>query len=220
MFPLFLRGPAVDNGANTLSRVKRTADIRLSAADLTANSAYVASSGAGTGVRAQQGRNSGKIYFEFSSGTAGTVAGNPIQYGVCTAAAVIGTNPTDAAYIQNFSSFLRIECNGSNFGAANLASLPSTSGIIGVAIDFSAALIWLKSYNSSGTVAKQWNVGLNGDPAAGSGGVSIAGLTSATLYPFIAMRTSASGGAAGFIGTFNPTSTVVNSPPSGFTAGW
>lgn len=222
MLPFLMRGPAVDNGANTFSRVKRTADIRLSNADLTATSAYVSSTGVGTGVRGQKSRNSGKVYFEFSTGTAGTIAGNPIEYGVCTAAAVLGQDPTDAAYIENFSAFMQIGCNGSNFGRpAAFCSLPTTSSIVGIAIDFGAKLFWAKSFSSTGNaVGRQWNITLNGDPAAGTGGVDISVLSSTTLYPFIGMRTSANGGAAGFIGTFNPTSTVVNAAPSGFTAGW
>lgn len=216
-------GPCTeDTAVNAFSQCHRTPDVTLSNAKLTAGSAYVRAGGVGTGVRGIIGRSSGKLYFEFATGTAGDVAGNPIQYGLCTSAATLGSGPTDAAYIENFGAVMRCECNGTAYGQpAAFCGLPTTSGIVGVAIDFSAALIWLKSYNSSGNaVGKQWNITLNGDPATGAGGIDVSVLSSATLYPFIGMRNSLSGGAAGFIGTFNPTSSVVHSAPSGFTAGW
>lgn len=222
-FPCGLFGKCQeDTTANVLSKCNRTVYAGLSTSKLTASALIVLSSGVGTGIRGIIGRNSGKRYFEFSTGTAGAVAGNPIQYGVCTAAATLGSGPADAAYIENIGAVMRCVVANTGFGQAGaFCSLPTTSGIVGVAIDFGSSLIWLKSYNSSGNaVGQQWNVALNGDPAAGTGGITLAGLSSGTLYPFIGMRTSATGGAAGTMGTFNPTSSVVHTAPSGFTAGW
>jgi hypothetical protein len=202
-------------------KCSRTAGVGLSNNQLTANAVVVTSAVIGNGARVLKGNNTGKIYFEFTVGSAGSVAGNPMQFGLCTAAATLGTDPTDAAFIENTGAEMQCACNGTAHGLSGVLVGMKPTNTIGIAIDFGGKLFWAIDYDTTGNaIGRQWNLALNGNPATGSNGIDVSVLSSATLYPFIGIRGSLSGGSAGTMGTFNPTSSVIHAAPSGFTAGW
>lgn len=206
-----------------------TSAVTLSNGGFTATAAT--NSGVGEGARGAIGLSSGRFYFEITAGAAMTSA-KTVFMGIATPGAAIASSQQltsgivansggfnyalafGGAAIGNTSASTVIVLNGTL--AANAAGATVAAGhVIGVAVDLSAGLVWFRNLSQTGT-AGQWNLNLNGNPAAGTGGISIAGMGFSTFFPVIA----ATNGTTGALGTLNAgASAFVGGVPAGF-AGW
>lgn len=155
-------------------------------------------------VRAVQAQSTGKWYFEISGSISQTT--DYIGGIVATASALpISVNVVNNA--TGIDGLQRLWVNNTNplgTGALGTATVP-----LFVAADLGAKLIWFKLPGSAG-----WNGSGTADPAAGTGGVSIAAL-SGPFAPFSTVilggdHVTANFGASAFSGIV----------PSGYTAGW
>lgn len=152
-------------------------------------------------------QSTGKFYFEFPSMTGSqgsdayglSILGKPFQYQI-SATGCVGVNGFGVPYANGTSP-----TGGGGIGMTFAAGM-------GLAIDFGAGLWWV--YNS-GLSGSHWSN--NGNPATGTGGWSLNGLTG-PLVPYCAFFAAGSG--QGCTANFGATSFTVGSCPSGFTAGW
>jgi hypothetical protein len=176
-------------------------NITLSNANLTATTPGVASGA----VRGTKSLSSGKYYWEY---VINSIFSNQMSMGVASASAVLSSvNNTgiQASYVQRSGNIYA----NSNISLASLGPR-AVNDAIGIAVDFTAALIWFRvapvgNWNNSGTA----------NPATGVGGFSISALTGA-LYPLISFpgigveAITMNSGASAFSGAV----------PSGFTSGF
>jgi hypothetical protein len=173
------------------------ANVTLTNANLTATAPAAVG-----GVRGTNSHTSGKYYWEYK--IVG-IASNGMSEGIALASASLSAgSSTGAAMVSRTGS---VSINGSGLGA--LLGTRAVNDVIGVAVDFSAALIWFRVAPSG-----NWNGSGTADPATGAGGLSISALSGA-LYPvFLNAQAgdavTANFGASGFTG----------SVPSGFTSGF
>jgi len=181
----------------TWSTTDKSAGITLSNANLTASG--------GTGsVRSVDRQLSGKFYWEY---TFVTVANNP-GVGIATIRADLASfyaNATSGVLVYASSP---IYVNGVNSGV-NLGAI-SVGGIVGVALDLTNNLIWMRS-----GVAGNWNANAANNPATGVGGLSIAAFAGGGIPAY----------AATAIGTGTITANFGNTAfagavPVGFTSGF
>ncbi len=142
-------------------------------------------------ARGTTGLNSGKHYFDARIAVIGGAGGGP-GIGIADAAAslttYLGQDVHSAGYFAN-------GYYGTSNSYASAATL-TVNDVFGVAVDIGAAKVWFAKNNV-------WH---NGDPAAGTGGTSIAGI-GATIYPF-----GQSDGSGSLTAGAN------YAPPSGFSA--
>jgi hypothetical protein len=198
-------GPVV---GTTYNPADKEAHITLSGGNLTAT---------GTGgwagiVRGVSAKSSGKFYWETVFNATQVQSGVGAAIGSLSTSSTFSSTvaPGHCGLIQNGSVYV----DGSN--SVTLGGTPGsnvsfgtiTSGtVICVAMDLTAKLAWWR-LGAGGN----WNNSAGRDPAAGTGGVSIANLT--TVYPVACL-----GGADVLISDFGSTA-FVGVVPAGFTAGW
>lgn len=161
-------------------------------------------------TRATFGASAGKFYFEvlLSLVNASTLTG----FGIATKTATYANmqaSGLNCAMLTNFGANSPMYVNGtqviSNLGASN-------NNHCGCAINFATQLIWFRP-----APASNWNNSGTANPATGTGGQSISGL-SGSLFPFCTINTGHAGsnsmtanfGASAFSGT----------APTGFNPGW
>jgi hypothetical protein len=171
--------------------------ITLSNGNLTAN----APGGTG-GVRGTASHTSGKNYWEYKLNAIST---NSLSLGIALASAnLTGGTSTGCAVVNRLGS---VSVN--NAGTGISLGTRAVNDVIGVAVDFGAALIWFRVAPSG-----NWNANASFDPATGTGGISISALSGAKFPVFIngqaGDQVTANFGATGFTG----------SVPSGFTSGF
>jgi hypothetical protein len=172
--------------------------VTLSNNNLTA----VSTAGVG-GVRGLQSLTSGKYYWECRlSPLVGNTGG--IGIGLATSNLAGGAGNVGGAGIMRLSSIIKI--NGTILASAG--DMPPGS-IVGMAIDFTAALIWFRV-----TPSGNWNLSGTANPATGVGGLSISSIAG-PLFPMFTSANTGDGAVANFGGSaFN------GAVPSGFTSGW
>jgi hypothetical protein len=159
------------------------------------------SSSPGGAARGTAGYSTGKFYWEVTMtqwtsnswvGIATAGAAHPLSLFTAGSA---GVNTTGAISVNGSSS-------GSSLGSR------SNGDVIGIAVDFGAALIWWRVAPSG-----NWNGSGTANPATGTGGISISALTG-PLYPYSSLFTSGDNATANFgAGAFS------GAVPSGFAAG-
>jgi len=186
----------------TLNPSDTTADITLSNGNLTATftkSVYPAA------VRATVGFSTGKLYFEWQLG--GALPSNCNAGFASASESLIGVGGSANSVHAN-TEYNQVQFNNTTLGGWLVSS--SSGDWCACAIDIDNALIWYKELGSGGN----WNNSGTANPATGSGGFSVAGLTNLPWYPeldFYAQGNSISTvnfGATAFSGTI----------PSGFTS--
>lgn len=154
------------------------------------------------GVRGTASHTSGKNYWEYKIIA---ISSNSLSVGVALASANLsGGTTTGVAIVNRLGGiFVNNTSTGVSLGTR------AVNDVIGVAVDFTAGLIWFRVAPSG-----LWNNSGTADPATGTGGISISALSGA-LYPVYingqaADAVTANFGASGFTG----------SVPSGFTSGF
>lgn len=208
------------------SAADHTANMTFSGGFRTATATVNASFG--EGARATVPRTTGRYHLEMTIGAA--AAGGNVVVGIATGAAVIASNSFGVAIVMwntgttftpswnavtmasGASSAIKIN----NVTMATDAGAIVAGNVIAIEVDLDAQLIWFKNLSVGGT-AGQWNLNLNGNPAAGTGGISFAALGTSGVYPVIAGVT----GAVGALGTLNEgTVAFTGTPSAGFSAYW
>jgi len=186
----------------TWSTTDKSAGITLSNANLTA--------AGGTGsVRSVDRQLSGKLYWEYTFVTGGT--NNP-AVGIATARADLASlyaNATNGVLVYPSSP---IYVNGVSSGI-NLGAI-GVGGIVGVALDLTNNLIWMRS-----GAAGNWNANAANNPATGVGGLSIAAFAGGSIPVYAATATTGSATITANFGDTAFTGVVPAGFTSGFTAG-
>jgi len=98
-----------------------------------------------------------------------------------------------------------------NAGFAGSIGTRSSGDVIGIAVDFAAGLIWFRVAPSG-----NWNGSGTANPATGTGGFSISGITGGPLFPNFSTTNLANEVITGNFGD----STFTGAVPSGFSAGF
>jgi hypothetical protein len=159
------------------------------------------SSSPGGGVRATIGKTSGKYYWEV---TADQWTSNS-WIGVATAGAALPSSLFSPGVNGGVNTTGAININGAGTGSSLGAR--SNGDIIGIAVDFTAALIWFRVAPTG-----NWNGSGTANPATGAGGLSISALSGAKYPNFSGFvsgdKATGNFGASAFSGAV----------PSGFTA--
>ena len=168
---------------------------------LTGSNLVATTAAGGGGVRGVDAKTAGKFYVEYTYTTLNT---NSIAAGIALFTTNLATLATGAAYAIRLNGNISVNnsLSGSTLGAISAAA------VIGVAVDFTAQLVWFRKAPSG-----SWNGSGSADPATGVGGVSISAIAG-SLFPVMGGSTSdsitANFGDTAFTGTV----------PSGFTAGF
>lgn len=153
------------------------------------------------GVRGTGSHTSGKNYWEY---TITAISSNGLAVGIALLSASLSAGTTTGVAVLTRVGTIFI--NGSNLGSLGIRAV---NDVIGVAVDFTAGLIWFRVAPSG-----LWNASGTADPATGTGGISISALSGA-LYPVFV------NGQAGDAVTANFGATAfTGSVPSGFTSGF
>lgn len=198
--PVAARSPLMVFIPTTWNPADKSLSINLTAGNLIAT----ATAGGVQGVRGIAGLSSGKFYFEAAMAT----------WVNASSGIGIALSTTSIGSISSGTGIAGVNANGSIFvnGVSTGTSLGARSSgdIVGVAVDLTAKLIWLRvspggNWNNSGTA----------NPATGAGGVNISPIATGTIMPYFspfAINDSANAnfGASAFNGTV----------PAGFTSGW
>lgn len=176
------------------------------AGTIIANSNLLAAAvgGTGGGVRSQDAVSSGKYYWEC---TANSFAGANTGFGIATAGSTL--NGVSNAVLLQLGSGLIFLNGGASTGPLSGVVIGST---IGVAMDASAQLIWMRVCPSG-----NWNGSGTANPATGTGGFSFAAIGGGTAYYAMANFNPSSGSSA--ISANFGTKTFSGALPSGFTSG-
>ena len=130
-------------------------------------------------ARSTRSHSTGKYYFECTWGSDGNSGGSPANMvaGIFNGSASLGlssggTNPgadTNASVVYGTTGWFSNNISNGDF----------TSWVqgdtIGIAIDTDAKLVWQQVYHAG--ASSNWNGALNGNPATGTGGVSISSIT-------------------------------------------
>lgn len=165
------------------------------------------------GARSHTTKNAGKFYFEVTLTT--LLSGDNVGVGVAThdsSFTNIGNNATTGSMMYPNFGGGAVYANGSQVPAAALGARLS-GDVIGIAVDCDNDKIWFKKVNGTPT---NWNGSLNGDPASGTGSVT---LTSTAIEPICAFGGGAGNSGNSFDFNFGD-SAFTGSLPSGFTSGW
>ncbi len=170
-------------------------NVTLSGGNLVLTSA----SGGDGAVRGTDSASSGKFYYEATLTAGGGT--NDTDVGIANGSAVLSTAPNTTNLIAAYypgSGTLWI--NGSNVATVGSAV---AGNVIGVAVDLSAKLIWVRVGTGN------WNGSPTDNPATGAGGKSFSGFAG-PYFPF---------GGAHATDTWTTNfggSAYTNGPPSGF----
>ena len=227
MIPLpagFLRS----NGYPGWNPNDRTAGVALATSSTVSSCATNATFGEGARGTVYKS-TSGKFYWEATVGTAGILVGIGIAKqstllasgAAGGAGGIVGRNggityrPCSGSVLYIASGSVGLVINEGVAAASSSGAMASTH-VVAVAVDFTGQLIWLKNLSQTST-SGQWNLNLNGDPAAGTNGISIASFAGILMAPVAVVQYSGTGG----IATINPgTSAFTGAVPAGFTSGW
>ena len=183
-------------GNTTWNPADKSAGITLTGGNL------IATGGLNTGCRGVDHQVAGQFYFEY---TMTTWAGST-SCGVANLAA--GFAPGTSTGVSSVNAAGQIVCNGSNIASLGARA---NGNIIGVAVDFTARLIWFRV-----APAGNWN-GTAGFAPGGTGGVNISpiGGVGSSVYPYFASITTSNSVTANF-----GDSAFSGAVPSGYTAGF
>lgn len=158
---------------------------------------------AGGGVRSAHSLSAGKYYWE---NTYTVLSSNALTLGIALATASLTAPTTACAKIQRTTGNILV--NNINTGSSiSGGSAIAAGSVIGMAVDFTAQLIWFRL-----GAAGQWNGSGTANPATGVGGLSITPIAGA-LFAFMNGQqdtVTANFGDTAFSGTV----------PAGFTAGF
>jgi hypothetical protein len=183
--------------ANTTWNPADLVSITLSGGNLIATG-----SASSAGVRGKDAQSSGQYYWEYTYTTINT---NSVATGVALATANLATASTGTSTLARTTGGISV--NGSATGSA--LGIINAGNVIGIAVDFTAKLIWYRVAPSG-----NWNGSGTANPGTGAGGLSISAISTGPLYPYMASGTSdkitANFGDGAFTGAV----------PSGFTAGF
>lgn len=180
--------PVVSNTYATWNPADKAADIGLSNGDLT----FSHSGGSWSSVRANQGKNSGKWYFEINP----TESAGYIIVGVASSSAGLGTFMGADEHAWTYYGL-----NGNKISAGVLSAygITCTNGdVIGIAVNFDAMTM---------------TIYING---ASQGAIDISSLTGATLFPAASCYISQLNYATANFGA----SAFTYAPPAGYNSGW
>ena len=174
----------------------------LSGVTLSGSNLIATSTAGVSGIRGNSSRSSGKSYWEYTYTTINT---NGLAVGVGTSSFnLTGGTTTNAAVVIRLNGPIQINnsASGSQIGTIN------PGNVIGVAVDFTAHLIWFRIAPSG-----NWNGSGTANPATGVGGLNISALSGA-LFPLFT-------GGSGDVCTANFGASAFNgSVPSGFNSGF
>ena len=157
--------------------------------------------------------STGKFYFEAALAETGT---GSIAYGLCNSSAPTassapaltggGTSTNVAAAYSNATNGVFINNTGSGASPSLV-----TGHTVGIAVDFSAKLIWIRDIAVPGT----WNAGGTANPATGVGGITVAALAAGNYYACLYQfnNTTAGGSVTANFGATSYAATI----PSGFS---
>lgn len=171
------------------------ANITLSNSNLTATGV------ANGGARAVASASSGKYYWENTYATLNT---NNLTCGIALASGSLASPGAGVGLVARASGNITI--NGSTSGSS--IGAVAASSVVGIAVDFTAQLIWFRIAPSG-----NWNGSSTANPATGTGGVSISTM-SGTLYPYVGV------GGGDVMTTNFGASAFTGAVPAGFTAGF
>jgi hypothetical protein len=164
----------------------------------------IATGGLSTGVRGVDRQTAGKFYFEYTMTTwAGATC-----CGVATLAA--GFSTASSLGVASVNAAGQVVCHGVSSGVS--LGTRANGNIIGVAVDFTAKLIWFRV-----APAGNWNNNATYSPATGVGGVNISAIGGAgtSVYPYFASVTTANSVTANF-----GDSAFSGVVPAGYTSGF
>lgn len=150
---------------------------------------------AGQILRATTAKSSGKYYFEITF-----VSGTNMMFGVAKAGSFLGYRLGADADGYGYSAALGSVANNNTTIASGGASV-AASDVVGIAIDLTASKLWFSKNNV-------WQ--FSGNPAAGTGGISIA---TGNYYPSSGTADVAASGMLN-VGAV----ALAYAPPSGFLA--
>jgi len=175
----------------------KSASVNLTNSNLTATA-----TAANTGARGVKGLATGKIYFEATLVNQTSVA---TAIGVALGTATLGLTATTTAILRENA---QVWINATQVGTVGGGALVNGT-IACIAVDIGAGLIWFRR-GAAGT----WNPSGTGDPAAGTSGLALTGMTG-TLYPNCIMAASTDAWTANF-----GASAFSGAVPAGFGSGW
>lgn len=158
------------------------------------------------GARMLFGYTSGKYYWE---STIGTWTNNNTACGIITASGSLASAASGFTVATAAAKDGSVWVNGTKVGSAVLGAR-SSGDIIGVAVDFTAQLIWYRVAPSG-----NWNGSGTANPATGAGGYSFSALGAGSLYPLGIINASSDALTANFGG-----SSFSGAVPSGFASGF
>jgi hypothetical protein len=174
----------------------------LSNVTLTGSNLIATVGGGSGGARSTTAFSSGKYYWE----NTWTISSNGITSGIALATANLTSPTTGWARISRISGNIIINGADQLVSISGGVAVPNSS-VIGIAVDFTAQLIWFRL-----GAAGNWNGSGTANPAAATGGLSIASIAG----PLFAGMVGQTGDiVAGNFGT----SAFTGAVPSGFTAG-
>lgn len=171
---------------------------------LTGGNLIATTSGVNNGVRATDRQVTGRFYFE-GTGTTWTGGGGP---GLANSAAVVGSSTWTNNVTLSSAGIIWVNNVNSGFTLGARAN----GDVIGIAVDFSARLIWFRVAPSG-----NWNGNATHSPATGAGGIdiSVVGGIGIPLYPYLVLPVSGSSFTANF-----GDSAFTGAVPAGFTSGF
>jgi hypothetical protein len=153
-------------------------------------------------TRSTTTQSSGLYYFELTSiSGSGPDSGGGIANGSASAA-TFGSNATDgAAVFQSGNIWITGSYTGMHIGGL------SSGAIVGVAVNLNTSNIWFRN-GASG----QWNGSSTADPASGTGGLSISGVSG----PYYIAASISNGSSMSW--TVAPGTNFAGAVPSGYSA--
>jgi hypothetical protein len=179
----------------------------LLAMTLSGGNLLAASTAAASAVRSVAHQATGKYYWEYTLTNINQLS---TGYGIANSSASLATVNSSQAANAAFVNFQGvIFFNGSNSGT-NIGQL-ANHGIVGVALDMTGKLLWLRS-----GAAGNWNGSSSNNPATGVGGLNISAIAGSGIYALFCTtagtneQCTANFGDAAFAGGV----------PSGFTSGF
>lgn len=161
-------------------------------------------------VRATTGKMSGKWYFEVTESSSGSGDSLGVALLGMTGTNVFSNTITNGAGIWGLGA---LNINGANAIGNNLNMAIGNGDAIEWAVDLDNQEIW-----SRHTSAALWNNDAGADPAANTGGKSIAAFAGQLLYPYVCWQ---NGTGISRTATLNAGQVAFQgTAPAGFTAGW
>lgn len=161
--------------------------------------------GGGGGVRSTPSFSAGKYYLEH---TWTNISTNSITSGIALGTASLTTPTTGWARVARTSGNIFIN-NVDTGSSISGGSAVSNASVIGIAVDFTAQLIWFRL-----GAAGQWNGSGTANPATAAGGLSIAAISSGALCA------SMNGGTSDAVTANFGANAFTGAVPAGFISGF